>query len=188
MRRGRLDLRLRFGGAAAMMALAGCGDSAQQTSKAAPNSGVTIELPEPVLNDATAPPSAEQAEAVEPKPPLSDAPTRAVASGKAETRDLAENKKPLAAPEPQPAPPPEASRAAEDATPASTTSRPPLPNAVIARTLERIGFRCGSVTSTARIEGSDDPSAYEVTCTSGQKYRASARTGRYRFSKSIGNE
>jgi hypothetical protein len=59
---------------------------------------------------------------------------------------------------------------------------------VIARTLDRIGFRCGSVVSTDRVDAPEGPSAYKVTCSSGQSYRASDQTGRYRFSKWSGGE
>lgn len=53
----------------------------------------------------------------------------------------------------------------------------PLPNRVIARTIERIGYACGQVAST--VEG--EAGAYKVTCTSGQSYQATPVRGRYRF-------
>jgi hypothetical protein len=179
MGRGWLDLRLRCGGAVALLALSGCGDPAPQKAPAAPGTGVTIELPEPVPGPGSAAPLAQPAEAVEPKGPAADEPTAA-----ATTEQI--KKTPPLAPVPQPEPPSKAPAAAEpDLAPAPSASSagPPLPKAVIARTLDRIGFRCGSVTSTARIEGSDDPSAYRVRCSSGQTYRASARSGRYRFTE-----
>ncbi len=55
----------------------------------------------------------------------------------------------------------------------------PLPNRVIARTIERIGYSCGDVASTSAIEGSSG--AFNVTCTSGQSYRAAPVHGRYHF-------
>jgi hypothetical protein len=54
----------------------------------------------------------------------------------------------------------------------------PLPNRVIARTIERIGYGCGEISST--IAG-DAPGVYKVTCTSGQSYQATPVRGRYRF-------
>jgi hypothetical protein len=68
-----------------------------------------------------------------------------------------------------------ASPAAAEAVPASM----PLPNRVIARTIEHIGYSCGEVASTDAIEGS--AGAFNVTCTSGQSYRAAPVHGRYHF-------
>jgi hypothetical protein len=56
----------------------------------------------------------------------------------------------------------------------------PLPNATIARTIERIGYACGQVASTSAVEG-EAPGVYKVTCTSGQSYRAAPIRGRYHF-------
>jgi curved DNA-binding protein CbpA len=53
----------------------------------------------------------------------------------------------------------------------------PLPNRVIARTIERIGYACGQVASTVGGEAG----AYKVTCTSGNSYQATPVRGRYRF-------
>lgn len=68
-----------------------------------------------------------------------------------------------------------ASPAAAEQVPASM----PLPNRVIARTIEHIGYSCGEVASTDAIEGS--AGAFNVTCTSGQSYRAAPVRGRYHF-------
>lgn len=56
----------------------------------------------------------------------------------------------------------------------------PLPNTVIARTIERIGYACGAVASVTALEG-DEPGAYKVKCTSGQSYQARPLHGRYHF-------
>ena len=56
----------------------------------------------------------------------------------------------------------------------------PLPNTVIARTIERIGYACGAVASVTALEG-DESGAYKVTCTSGQSYRARPVRGLYHF-------
>lgn len=53
----------------------------------------------------------------------------------------------------------------------------PLPNAVIARTIGRIGYPCGQVASASAL-GSG---VFKVTCTSGHSYRAAPVRGRYRF-------
>jgi hypothetical protein len=70
--------------------------------------------------------------------------------------------------------------AAIDPAPVETAAAMPLSNATIARTIERIGYSCGQVASTAPAEGGV-PGVYTVTCTSGQSYRAAPVRGRYRF-------
>jgi hypothetical protein len=60
----------------------------------------------------------------------------------------------------------------------------PLPNAVIARTIERIGYKCGTVASTAADAAA--PGVFTVTCSSGQSYQATPVHGRYRFRRSGG--
>jgi hypothetical protein len=53
----------------------------------------------------------------------------------------------------------------------------PLPNKVIAKTLERVGYKCGDVSGTTAVSSG----VYDVTCSSGQSYRASRVRGHYRF-------
>lgn len=60
----------------------------------------------------------------------------------------------------------------------------PLPKSTIARTIDRIGYRCGDVASTTVVDGT--PGAFSVTCSSGQSYRATPVHGRYRFRRSKG--
>lgn len=60
----------------------------------------------------------------------------------------------------------------------------PLSNAVIARTIRRIGYSCGDVVSTAAVDIS--PGAFKVTCSSGQSYRAAPVRGRYHFRRWAG--
>lgn len=57
----------------------------------------------------------------------------------------------------------------------------PLPNKVIARTIERIGYSCGEVAST---EAGEAAGVFKVTCSSGQTYQATPVHGRYRFRRS----
>jgi hypothetical protein len=72
----------------------------------------------------------------------------------------------------------------ESAPPETTAAALPLPDSVVARTIERIGYSCGKVASTSAIEGSSG--AYTVTCTSGQSYRAAPVRGRYHFRRISG--
>jgi hypothetical protein len=73
---------------------------------------------------------------------------------------------------------------AADVEPAATAPAASLPlsNRVIARTIERIGYRCGDVASTSQILGK----AFTVTCTSGHSYRAAPVRGRYHFRRLSG--
>jgi len=68
----------------------------------------------------------------------------------------------------------------ERPAPVVTQAKMPLPNAVVARTIGRIGYACGSVASVVAGEGAG---VYNVTCTSGHTYRAAPVRGRYHFSR-----
>jgi hypothetical protein len=61
----------------------------------------------------------------------------------------------------------------------SAAANMPLPNKVIARTIDRIGYRCGDVASTNAVAG--QPGVYTVSCTSGRSFQATPIGGRYRF-------
>jgi hypothetical protein len=67
----------------------------------------------------------------------------------------------------------------EAPAPVAVAAVAPLSNAVIARTIGRIGYACGQVSSTSTVEGA--PGVFKVTCSSGQSYRAAPVRGRYHF-------
>ena len=154
----------------AAASLAACG-SPEANQAAAEDAGVTIELP-PEPAEAPPPPVGQPAapsEAAEPppEPPKSEEP----AAKEAPPIPKAEEKAP--APEPAPEPPEERPAAGP---------RPPLPDATIARTIERIGYRCGNVVSASREEGSaSGPPTYRIACSSGETYRGTDRGGRMYF-------
>lgn len=54
----------------------------------------------------------------------------------------------------------------------------PLPNNVIARTIERIGYSCGEIASATQGEAQG---VFKVTCSSGQSYQGTPVHGRYHF-------
>lgn len=56
----------------------------------------------------------------------------------------------------------------------------PIAAGVMARTIERIGYACGSVASATPAQGAG---VYKLTCTSGDIYRATPVHGRYRFKR-----
>ena len=70
------------------------------------------------------------------------------------------------------------------ATAERIAARMPLPGNVVARTIGRIGYRCGEVASMTAIEG--DAGAFKVTCNSGDSYRAAPLQGRYHFRRMTG--
>jgi hypothetical protein len=80
---------------------------------------------------------------------------------------------------------PLAPEAATTATASSASAniepaRLPLPKAAIARTIQKIGYPCGGVSSVAAV---DAGGVFKVTCSSGHSYRAAPVGGRYRFKK-----
>ena len=74
-----------------------------------------------------------------------------------------------------------AEAAADPAEPQPVAASLPLPDAVVARTIERIGYSCGKVTGATAGAA---PGVYQVTCSSGDTYQATPVHGRYRFRRS----
>jgi hypothetical protein len=62
----------------------------------------------------------------------------------------------------------------------AVAARLPLADSTVARTIQRIGYPCGSVAST---EDGGAAGVFVVTCTSGHSYRAAPVKGRYRFKR-----
>lgn len=172
--------------AAAVSGLAGCGDRTPDRNAAPSGGSVTINLPEPsapaadpapapanVADENTQSNSIVIAEA-EPAP-KADAPAQKPVRKEVKPPPKAEPSKDAAAP---------AAAEKREAPPPPPKSAPlPLPNAVIVRTIEKIGYSCGSIVSSSKIAGASGSSDYRINCSSGASYRASNRTGRYRFSK-----
>jgi hypothetical protein len=76
---------------------------------------------------------------------------------------------------------PAADTPSEDrATQQAAVAALPISNTAIARTIERIGYACGSVDSTAPVDGAG-AGIFKVSCTSGDAYRAAPIRGRYHF-------
>lgn len=69
--------------------------------------------------------------------------------------------------------------AADSAPVSAAAATLPLTNATIARTIQRIGYGCGRVVSATGVEGT--PGAFNITCSSGDTYRAAPVRGRYHF-------
>jgi hypothetical protein len=123
-------------------------------------------------------PVAEEAQPVQPKRP-------ALGAARVERRRpaprLAELERQISElPQPGPSQPQAAATepAAEAAPATAVAASMPLPNRVIARTIQRIGYPCGQVAST--VPGGAQ-GVFTVTCTSGHSYQAAPVRGRYRF-------
>ena len=129
---------------------------------------------------APAPAAPVIAEAVQTQPDIHAAPvTRTAPAPKPPAERQVAQVQPLEIP---PADVAEASAqlAGDPLAPKPVAASMPLPNAVVARTIERIGYACGEVASTSAMEGEG---VFKVTCTSGQSYRAAPVHGRYRFKR-----
>lgn len=159
---------------------AGCGGEAPAPANG--NAGITVPLPparpyaEPAANGLV------EAETIEPAAPPP------VQAGPPPERDEPQEQEKAPAPAKAPAPDTPAAAAAPAAAAPSTaeapSERPPLPDATIAATIRRIGYSCPQVASAARMDGDGaGSSAFRITCSSGDAYRATVRQGRMRFRK-----
>lgn len=167
----------------AAAALAGCGNGSSGNGQE--GSSVTIPLttiprneqapaetasvPEPAPVNETAAAPVEEV----PPPPKPEAP-RPKEQRKEEPAPAAPQSKEEAAAVETPAP---------AAAPAVSGEKVPLPETVIARTIARIGYKCGSVVSSARVDTGGESPVYRVVCSSGDSYRAATLGGRLRFRK-----
>lgn len=166
-------------GAGLIGALAGSWVKDDVQAQAEP--AVSTELPA-AKSAVAAPASAApvMAQAAQPEPQVRAAPVRrAVPAPKPRVEQQVAQAQPLEVPAADVA---EASAqlAADPLAPQPVAVPMPLPNAVVARTIERIGYSCGEVASTSPMGGDG---MFKVTCTSGQSYRAAPVHGRYRFKR-----
>lgn len=88
----------------------------------------------------------------------------------------------LSQPPPDMADQPAGDPLAPESTPASMVNAAiPLPHKTVARTIDRIGYSCGKVTSAMPVEG--EAGVFTITCASGQSFQARQVRGRYRFKR-----
>jgi hypothetical protein len=80
---------------------------------------------------------------------------------------------------PAPAAETPAAAAADSASVSVPAAALPLASATIARTIERIGYGCGRVVSATGVDGA--AGVFNITCSSGDTYRAAPVRGRYHF-------
>jgi outer membrane biosynthesis protein TonB len=149
---------------------------------------------EPANSSAAAPPLQTAAKDTPLKPAIVPAPASTDTAKTAPTPEPAKPDKPAPkAKTKTPSPPSAADASAQTSAksgdepaaastePALLPARPPLSDAAIVRTIERIGFACGEVVSSGKVaDGGSDPS-YRVNCSSGDSYRATNKNGRIFF-------
>ena len=136
-----------------------------QPARAEPEADVpdiAVAAAEPIVKPRAA--LATPAPAAEPEKKLDEPVAAAVAPAGAPEQAVAD------APVGDPTPAPAAAAAA---------ARMPLPNATIAQTIHKIGYACGTVTSTSAVDGATG--VFKITCSSGASYQASPVGGRYHF-------
>lgn len=169
--------------AAAM--LFGCGPADDQGTAvtqeiASTSTSLTLDLPAPQGEEEAAL-AAEVPEAVPPPPQPEPAPVlekSVAAPAPAPARPA-----PLVSAPVQVTPPPAAAEIAipqPSGEPAAQPARSPLPEPVLARTIERIGYSCGEVVGTERVEGPRG-AVYRINCSSGETYRGTTKRGRMYF-------
>lgn len=163
---------------AGMFGLAACGSGDDGAANS--GSGITLQLGEPEpLNEAI--PANAAAENVVEAQANAVEPVNTVAPAEDEDEARA-NQATEVEPEPAPRPKQEPPKpdAAADAAPSE--ARLPVSREQAARTIDRIGFTCGEISSASRVEGGgEDATYYKITCSSGDVYQGTSRDGRFRF-------
>ncbi|MDB5698182.1 MAG: hypothetical protein JWN69_986 [Alphaproteobacteria bacterium] len=190
----------------AVMMLAACGSSGSEPApEGQASNGLTVELPaaEPYQTvtrpEAAAPATAMAAatdkasvEAIpEAAPADEEAPEKKPPEKTGETKAAEKDRKATPAPTAPTAPAEEKQKAApakaadrgkSDASDEVRLrpTRPPLGDAEIARTIDRIGFACGKVVSSAAVEGGPK-GTYKINCSSGEAYQGTTKGGHLFF-------
>jgi hypothetical protein len=182
--RRSIDWRLPAAGAGALFLAIGVGawagwGSGNVNEDALGNQAVTVKVPsakpapvfasavEPALDAAEGQPAARAPVAAAPKPKAR--PPLEISLPEQQQAEVAVLEQKQGELESQPA--------VAEAPVIAASAKMPLPNAVVARTIGRIGYPCGAVSATSALGGG----VFKVTCTSGHSYRAAPVNGRYRF-------
>jgi outer membrane biosynthesis protein TonB len=186
----------------AILMLGACGSSGSEpAAKDQGSPSVTLELPAPepyrkVSIPEAPPPSAqddaaaaaENATAAAPteKPqavpaetkPAEKAPEKKAAEKKADDKERSTASATAATVEEKSAAKAERNKSDTDAVP-TRSGRPPLGDAEIARTIDRIGFPCGRVVSSEAVASGQG--IYKINCSSGEAYQGTTKGGHLFF-------
>lgn len=186
----------------AILMLGACGSSGSQPeAKEQGSTSVTLELPaaEPyreVSIPEAPPPSADDAAAVaaenataaapleKPQPAPPEAKSAEKPPEKTAAEKKADDKERTTAPAgASPAEEKNAAKTERDKSDAAAVStragRPPLGDAEIARTIDRIGFSCGRVVSSEAVASAQG--VYKINCSSGEAYQGTTKQGHLFF-------
>lgn len=161
---------------------ASCGPASENGApdpNATAGRAVTVELP-PELPE---PPPQSEAEPKKEEPP----PAVEEKEAEPEPAEKAEKPKPRIEVAEKAVSAPEPAASAEEPTETAPSSEPrlvrsqlPISEGALVRTIERIGYECGSVVGADRQEGEGEP-VYKINCSSGASYRGTTRNGRLFF-------
>ncbi|WP_332811971.1 hypothetical protein [Sphingomonas sp.] len=180
--------------------LGACGSSGSEpTAKEQATSGVTVELPAPEpyrpdpdrnvsIPEAPAPvaenvvavaaPEAPEAAPAETKAAEKKAPEKKAAETKTDDEERSTTSAGAAPGEEKNAASAGRNKSDTDAVP-TRSGRPPLGDAEIARTIDRIGFACGRVVSSEAVASAQG--IYKINCSSGESYQGTTKQGHLFF-------
>lgn len=184
----------------AILMLGACGSSGSEPAaqEQAP-SGVTLELPAPEpyrpeldqnvsipeapgpaaeIADPVAPPEAPEPAPPETKAAEKKAPEKKAAEKKADDQERSTAPAGAALVEKNDAATAGRNKSDTDAVP-TRPGRPPLGDAEIARTIDRIGFPCGRVVSSEAVASAQG--IYKINCSSGESYQGTTKQGHLFF-------
>jgi hypothetical protein len=168
----------------AALALGACGSSASDDPTRGDTNGITVELPPPTpfkADEEAVPPETNNVSDEVPANVAGEAPPKAEeapAKGEVPAVPKEADKPP---PRAEPAPKGKAETEANVGDTRLLPGRVPLPDAAIARTIERIGFPCGTVVSSNRVDNPGGDATYKIVCSSGASYQGTNKGGRLFF-------
>ena len=165
----------------AVVTLAACGSPASDDPTRGNSNGVTVELPPPTPfkpAEEAAPEANAVAAESEAAPDLAKqaAAKAKEAPAKAEAPDTPKEN----APPPAEAAPKAKAEVNSDGA-RLLPARIPLADAQVARTIERIGFPCGNVVASNRVENPGGDPVYKIVCSSGASHPGTNKGGRLFF-------
>ena len=185
----------------AILMLGACGSSGSEPAATEQgSSSVTLELPAPEpyrgvsIPEAPAPvaenavdadarpeapePAPPEPEAAEKKAPEKNAPEKKAAEKQGDDEERSTAPAGAAPSEEKNGAPAARNKSNADAAP-TRPGRPPLGDAEIARTIDRIGFPCGRVVSSEAVASAQG--IYKINCSSGESYQGTSKQGHLFF-------